>query len=132
MKTQIKTIIKVALLVPAFILLSACNNKKSNNTSATALTNQCIQTQTGQPVDPSLCQQGLYGYSYSNGLNNQYGYNNQYGGQYGQQYGGQYQRIQCSGQMLIAVGQAWQQTYCSGYNCSGAYAWVNGQYAICM
>ena len=93
MKTQIKTIIKVALLVPAFILLSACNNKKSNNTAAA--TNQCIQTQTGQPADPVLCQQGQYGYSYSNGINNQYGYNNQYGGQYGQQQFGQYQRIQC-------------------------------------
>ncbi len=129
MKTQIKTIIKVALLVPAFILLSACNNKKSNNTAAVNAS-QCIQTQSGQQVDPSLCQQGQYGYSYSNGYNNQYG--NQYGGQYGQQYGGQYQRIQCSGQMLIAVGQAWQQVQCQqNYNCSGSYAWVNGQYAIC-
>ena len=136
MKTQIKTIIQIALLVPAFILLSACNNKKSNNTSATALTNQCIQTQTGQQVDPTYCQQGQYGYSYSNGYNNQYGgqYGNQYGGQYGQQqYGGQYQRIQCSGQMYIAPmgAQQFTMTYCQGYNCSGAYAWVNGQYAIC-
>ena len=127
MKTQIKTIIKVALLVPAFILLSACNNKKSNNTAAVNTT-QCIQTQSGQPADPSLCQQGQYCYSYSNGLNN--GYNNQYGKQ--QQQYGQYQRIQCNAQTLVYNNQYQAWGSCQGYNCSGSYAWVNNQYAICM
>ncbi len=133
MKTQIKTIIQIALLVPAFILLTACNNKKSNNSSA--VTNQCIQTQSGQPADPSLCQQGQYGYSYSNG---QSGYNNQYGNQYGGQYGqqnGQYQRIQCSGVMTVAQIGASQWSYnvnCQGNVCSGAYALLqNNQVAIC-
>ena len=102
MKTLV-TLLKIAMLVTTLSSVMSCdkNNKRSNNTT-TAYGNQiytygangtCINNQTGQQVQPQLCQQ-------------------QYQGGYGQS-------VQCTGSMngiSYFIFVRGQQNFCSGDN----------------
>lgn len=126
MKTLV-TLLKIAMLVTTLSFVMSCdkNNKRSNNTT-TAYANQiytygangtCINNQTGQQVQPTLCQTQ---YQNGGGLGQQQcnGNPNLYIWSYADQ--------SCASQATYSNGQQMCWKSCAYTNCSGQMAYPGG------
>lgn len=127
MKTLV-TLLKIAMLVTTLSFVMSCdkNNKRSNNPVNTGIYTYgangiCINNQTGQQVQPTLCQQQYQnGYGYGSQQCN--GNPNLYIFLRGQQYA-------CSAdytamQTFQQYGGCWVN--CATTNCSGQIAYPSG------